>query len=124
MFREKVGDPRDRGNEMPGELRKPRFADDDDQRHAMANDHGALVRFVPDAFIVAYGNPAAIADGAQPLLISTIGREMIAVAFYLQSRGGKNVRKACSEVAVREENKVQAARSYSTACSISVGLRP
>ena len=78
---------------------------------AMLNDRGELVRFVSDAPIVAYGNPAAAADGAQPLLISAIGREMVAVALYLQSRGGENVWKACSEVAIREENKVQAARS-------------
>ena len=111
MFREKAGDPRDRGDEMPGELGKWRFADDDEQRHTMSNDRGKLVRFVPDALIVAYGNPAAAADGVQPLLISAIGREMVAVALYLQSRGGENVWKACSEVAIREENKVQAARS-------------
>ena len=83
MFREKLGDPRDRGDEMPGELGQRRFADDDEQRHAMSNDRGELVRFVPDAPIVAYGNPAAAADGVQPLLISAIGREMVAVAFYL-----------------------------------------
>ena len=46
---------------------------------AMLNDRGELVRFVSDAPIVAYGNPAAAADGAQPLLISAIGREMVAV---------------------------------------------
>jgi hypothetical protein len=61
--------------------------------------------------IVAYGDPTAVADGAQPLLIRAIGLEMVDVAFYLQSCRGKNARKACSEVAVREENKVQAARS-------------
>ena len=111
MFREKLGDSGDRDDEMPGELGKRRFADDDEQRHTMSNDCGELVRFVSDAPIVAYGNPAAAADDAQPVLISAIVREMVAVAFYLQSRRGENFRKACSEVAVREEYEVQAARS-------------
>jgi len=96
---------------MAGKLRKRHLADDDEQRHAMSNDRGEFVWIVSNASIVAYGNPAAAADGAQPVHIGAIGREMVAVAFYLQSRRGENVRKACSEVAVREEDKVQAARS-------------
>ena len=111
MFREKLGDSWNRGDEMPGELRKLYFADDDEQHHAMSNDRVELVRVVSDASIVAYGNPAAVTDGAQPLLIRAIMREMVTVAFYLQTCSGKSARKACSEVAVREENRVQAARS-------------
>lgn len=96
---------------MPSEFRKRRFSDDDEQRDTMQIDRGELVRFISDASIVAYGNPTAAADRAQPIHIGAIGREMIAVAFYLQPRGGENVRKARPEVAVREEDKIQAARS-------------
>lgn len=77
----------------------------------MSNDRGELVRFVPYALIVAYGYPTLLADGAQPLLIRAIGREMVGVAFDLQSRCGEDLRKVFPEVAVREKNKVQAARS-------------
>ncbi len=96
---------------MPGELKKRHFADDDKQRYPMSNDRGELVRFISDALIVAYGNPPAAPDGAQPIRIVATGQEMVAVPFDLQSRRGENVRKERSEVTVREENKVQAARS-------------
>jgi hypothetical protein len=41
-----------------------------------------------------------------------------------QSSGREDVGKALAEIAVSEEDKAQAARSYSTASSISGGSRP
>jgi hypothetical protein len=69
------------------------------------------------------GDPSALADGFQPSLIGAVGLEMVVVAFDAQSGPQENTGEAGAEIAVREKDKTQAARSYSTASSISVGLR-
>jgi hypothetical protein len=45
------------------------------------------------------------------------------MSFDGQSSGREDVWKASAEIAIGEEDKVQAARSYSTASSISEGSR-
>jgi hypothetical protein len=46
------------------------------------------------------------------------------VPFYRETGRGQDLREALAEVAVGEEYKAQAARSYNTACSIALVARP
>jgi hypothetical protein len=57
------------------------------------------------------GYPATLADMLQPGFVGTIRREVVRMAFDMQTRSGQNCREAFPEVAVGEENATHAARS-------------
>ena len=67
-------------------------------------------------------DPALGSDLAQPDVVFAVVREVVGVPCYLDSRGEKNRGELQTEVAIRKENNTQAARSYTTACSISFWL--
>jgi ORF6N domain len=69
-------------------------------------------------------DPPSLSDRREPVLVGTVGCEVVPMLLNAQSRGCESVRKPGAEIAVGEENEAQAARSYRTACSISASLRP
>lgn len=93
------------------ELRVGRVADHDKQRDTALDDRREFIGFVADAAVVGDGYPTALADFFQPGRIRAIVREVIRMAFDMQTRSGQDFRKAFSEVAVGEENAAHAARS-------------
>lgn len=105
-----------------GELRKTRFAYDDQKNHSMFDDGGELVRFVTDVSIVSERNPSSPSDLFQPYRIGTVRWEMIAVPLHLQSRLLQDSRKYESEITVGEEGVAHAARSKTIASSTAPGV--
>lgn len=65
---------------------------DDDEQSDSVSDHGRkLVRFVADACVAGYCYPAALADGAQPFFVGTVGREVIPMALDSEPTLGEDV---------------------------------
>jgi hypothetical protein len=85
----------------------------------VANDSGELIRLVPDPCVVRDPDPTAASDLAHPVFVGSVGREMIGMALDGEPAGSQDLRELIAEVAVREEDNGQAARSYSTASSIA-----
>jgi hypothetical protein len=86
------------------------------------DDGRELVRLVADAPVMRNGNPAAARDTSQPLVVRTVRREVVGVSFYVKAGVAKDGWELQAEIAVSEEDNTQAARSYSTASSISTAL--
>jgi hypothetical protein len=51
------------------------LANHDQEPHAVMHNSGEFVRFVPDAGIVANGNPSFSATSLQPDVVGAIGRK-------------------------------------------------
>jgi hypothetical protein len=77
----------------------------------MADDRFKLVRLVADPGIVGYRDPALSADNGEPLFVGSSGLKVIAMAFDVQTRRGKSVRKPVAKISIRKEDNGQAARS-------------
>lgn len=90
----------------------------------MADYRLKLVGFVANSAVVTDGDPALLADCFQPFIVGTIRLEVIRMPLDLEASSGKDFGELLAEVAIREENATQAARSYRTACSISDCSRP
>lgn len=90
----------------------------------MTHNRSQLVGLVTDPLVMRDRDAAVLPDVLEPLLVGAVVREAIEVPFDGQSGGREDVGKAVAEIAVGEEDKPQAARSYSTASSISGGSRP
>lgn len=85
---------------------------DDDQHGDAVADHGSeFVGLVANAGVVCNNNPAALTYGLQPGFVRTVVRKVVAVPLDHHTCGGKNLRKALSEVAVSKKDRAQAARS-------------
>ena len=100
-----------RPDEILGQARKGRLADDDQQGDAKAFDCRQLVGRVADALVVDDRDPIPGAAVFQPLLVRAIRRKEIVMLLDRQSRGGENFGKAFTQVAVCEVDPAQAARS-------------
>jgi hypothetical protein len=81
------------------------------QGHAVESDCVQFVRLVPNPLVMSDGDPTALPHHAEPVLIGRIGREMVLMFLNLQSRLLEDRRKLLAEVAVREVDDTQAARS-------------
>lgn len=90
---------------------------------AVADHRSEFVGLVANASVVRDNHPAALTYRLQPGFVGTVVGKVIAMSLDRRTGGGKNLRKALPEVAVSEKDRVQAARSYSTASSISGGVR-
>jgi len=91
-----------RPDEVLGQGRKGRFADDDQQGDAKALDCHQLGGRVADALVVGYRDPIPGAAVFQPLLVRAIRRKEIVMPFDRQSGGGENFGEAFTQVAVCE----------------------
>ena len=89
----------------------------------MADHRRELVRLVADAGVVGEGDPFASADFGQPVFVRTLGRKVIAVALDGETCVFQDLRKEAAEVAIGEEDKRQAARSYTIAPSTTSVVR-
>lgn len=85
--------------------------DNDQQADAMLNDRRQFVGLVADAAIMSDGCPPASADLFKPDGVGTVVREVVQVAFDLQTGGGQNFRKAFSEVSIGKKDAAHATRS-------------
>ena len=83
-----------------------------------------FVRGIADPFVVSQGDPPLLTDVSEPSLVGTILREEGIVLLHEQTRRREDPRKTPAQIAIREEDCLQAARSYSTASSISMGAIP
>ena len=88
----------------------------------MLDDGRELVRLVTDAPVMCDANPAVARNTTQPFVVGAVRCEMIGVSFYVKSGVAKDGWELQAEIAVSEEDNTQAARSYSTASSISAAL--
>ena len=119
MSVQKTENARRRRDEISSQVRERRLADYNQQGDAMSDYRLKLVGFVADPAIMADRNPAPLPNGCQPLVVRAIRFEVIRMPLDLEASGGKDVGELLAEVAIREEDAAQAARSYRTACSIS-----
>jgi hypothetical protein len=124
MATEEAGDSSDGSYEVLGERSMRSVPDDDEERNAISNDGGELIGLVPDSCVACHGHPAALSNDPQPFFVRAISWEVLGVALHLDPIGRKERRKRVPEVAICEEDEVQAARSYRTASSISAWVRP
>lgn len=115
---------RHRRDEVVGESRERCLADYHERRHSMTNYSLELVGLVANPPIMTDGDPTLLSNGLQPLIVRASRFEVIRMPLDLEAGGGKDVGELLAEVAIREENAIQAARSYKTACSISDCSRP
>jgi len=77
----------------------------------MPNHRGQLVRLVANSPIVGQRYPPARADHGEPVFIAGVGREVVAVPLDRETRASQDVGESGAEIAVGEENNLQAARS-------------
>lgn len=110
MLGEKCLDPREGSHEPPGEVGKRGRANEHEQHDVVTDDGGLLVRLVPDASIMAEGNPAAAADLGQPILVWGGGLEMVRMPLDDEARGPENLRELLPEIAIGEIDAVGADR--------------
>ncbi len=108
---------------MSRELGVRRMPDDDQEGHPVLNDSGKLVGFVANARVVRERNPAERGYLTQPHVVLAVVSKVVAVSLYGKARIAQDAGKLQAKIAVGKEDNVQATRSYSTACSISPGLR-
>lgn len=113
-----------RGHERPRQVRIRYLPDNHQERYAVLDDGRKFVWLVSYAAVVRQGDPASGRDFLKPHVVSAVWREVIGVSFYAESRLAEDRGELQTKVAIRKEGKAQAARSYTTACSTSVGLIP
>lgn len=111
MFDEKAFNARKSGHKSASEIRKRRLSHNDQQRDAMSHNRIAFVRLVSNALIVSYRDPTARTHALQPNRVWRPGGEMIRVPLDIESTCSEDLRKALPEIAVREVDMAQAARS-------------
>lgn len=111
-------------DERRGEERKRGGPHDDQQLHTVSADGSKFVGLVADPAVMGDRDPATLADGLKPGFVGAVVLEVVLMALDSEASLSQDLREAGAEVTVGEEDNAQATRSYSTACSISVGLRP
>ncbi len=89
----------------------------------MTQDRSQVIRLVADPFVVRDRDETVLSDELGPLLVWAVVGEEIGVSLDGRSSGGEFVGKAIAKITVGEEDEPQAARSYSTASSISESSR-
>lgn len=107
--RDEALDVRECRHECMGELWVRRFANNHQQRDAMAHDCGELVWFETNAAIVRERYPPALANHFQPGFIFRVMLKMITMPFDRQPSLLENFRELLSEITVSEKDKAQAA---------------
>lgn len=93
------------------EFRVGSVADDHEQRNPVPHDGIEFIGLVADAAIMCERDPSSLTDRSQPVFIGAIGREVISVFLDPQSSLLQCLREAGAEIAIREEDKRQAACS-------------
>lgn len=88
------------------------------------NYRGQLIRLVSNASVVRYGDPPFAGRQLEPFFIARVWSEVVGVTFDTQARISEDAWELQTQVAIREEDNTQAARSYTTARSTSSGVRP
>jgi hypothetical protein len=94
-----------------GKVGKARFADQDKQSYAVADNGCQLVRLVANPSVMSQCYPTFASYRSQPLFIGAVLSEMVAVSLDVKSGAGKDVWKGGAEIAVRKPDATQAARS-------------
>jgi len=102
---------RQRYHECTGKIRKGHSANDHQQANAVPDNGVAFVRLVANAAIMGERDPATLADLRQPCVIGCIRREVIRMPFNCQTVQPENLAEPFAEIAVREIDERQAARS-------------
>lgn len=92
-------------------------------RRFVLDDGGKLVGFVANARVVRERDPAAHGDLTEPHVVLAVAGEVIAVSLYREARIAQDAWELEAKIPVGKEDNVQATRSYSTACSISIERR-
>ena len=87
------------------------MADHDQQRDSVPDHCGKFIGLVADSAVVRDGDPRSLSCRFKPIFVGTIRCKVIDMPLDAQSGGGKNFRKALSKIAVREKDRIQAARS-------------
>jgi len=98
-------------NEVVRQLSVRRVADDDQYSGLMLDDSREFIRLITDSSVMREGDPPALCNFWQPDSVVAIRREVICVAFYCKPGGAQDGWKLMTEIAVREEDNAQAARS-------------
>lgn len=100
-----------RHHEGVGEVRERRVAHDDQQRNAMVDHRLSFVWGIADTTVMGQRDPAPPADLFKPFFVGRIVDKMIGMPFNLQPGVPQDIRESISEIAIREIDKTQAARS-------------
>jgi hypothetical protein len=77
----------------------------------VSDDGLELVGLVPNAMVVRDRDPLALTHDLEPLLIGTVGPEVVAVPLDLQASCTEDLRESNAEITIGEEDMVQAACS-------------
>ena len=77
----------------------------------MSNYLSEFVGFVANAAVVCEGDPSLCGNGRQPFRVWTGRRKVVPMGFHQQARLSEYRWKRQAEIAVREEDNTQAARS-------------
>jgi hypothetical protein len=104
-------DARQGVHERASKIGKRSLPDDHKQCHSVAHDSVAFVGLVSDAVVVAQRDPTTIAYLLEPDLIGDIVGEVIRVTFYREAACSENFGELLPKIAIREIDRVQAARS-------------
>lgn len=108
---QKSFDPRKGRHEGPSELRNWRMAHNDQQGNAMVDHRLQLVWGIADAMVVGERDPASPAYLRKPLLVGRTVDKVIGVPFNRQPGVPQDVGEPSPQIAIREIDKAQAARS-------------
>lgn len=111
------------GDEGLGQFFRGGLADEHEEGDPI-RDHGLqFIWLIANPAVVCDGNPTAFANCGEPLFVGGPRAEVIVVALDGQPSIAENLREPLAQVPVCEVDKAQAARSYSTACSMSAAVR-
>lgn len=86
-------------------------SDYDQKGNTVPFDCSQLVRFVANASVARDRDPSSSTYFREPYGIRAVRRKMIGVALDGEAGGCEHFRKSFAEVAIREEDALQAARS-------------
>jgi hypothetical protein len=100
-----------RRDEVLRQQRKRRLAHDDEEGGSMPSNRSQLVGLVADARVVRDRSATAPSHVLDPGFIGAVVRKQLAVPFHCEAGGHQDVWETLAEIAVREEDRGQAARS-------------
>jgi hypothetical protein len=87
------------------------LSDDNQKSNAVSTHCIELIRLISDPTIMCDGDPTAFANGSKPSVVGAIGFKVVPMSLYGQTGGGKDGGEPVAKIAIREEDKTQAARS-------------
>lgn len=102
---------RGRCDECPSELSKRRRADNNQQGGLVLDYCRQFIGLIANTLVVRHRHPTLRRHRGKPFAVWAVGREVIHVSFDDEATVGEDVRKLQAEIAVGEEDNVQAARS-------------